>query len=116
MEAPKHFLGKFITGKALPAELAAAAQTAKLDIEDLEDRLAPHVYGLILEMYGPERREEVEEALEKAKEGKLGDIAGKLQAWLDQTKAPTGARRKTRRRKTARRKTRMAKKSRRTYK
>lgn len=67
----------------------------------------------VLKSYGPEKKEEVKDAVAVAKEQELGDIQRILEAWLAKHSAG-GRRRKTRKsKKTLRRK---AKKSRRTYK
>jgi hypothetical protein len=78
---PTYFLGKFLSGKASTADIESAATAARLEVDDFYDNIAPHIYGIILDSYGPDKFAEVEEALEIAIERDLGDIARKLEAW-----------------------------------
>ena len=77
----KYFLGKFFTGKASASEIADAASAVGLDSDDLDDNRAPHIYGILLSSYGPDKLAEVEEALEIAIQSDHGDIASKLEEW-----------------------------------
>lgn len=75
----KYFLGKLYQGTAKDSEIYRVEWDTDAD---LSDPLRPSATGLILDTYGPEKEDEVKEALAIAEELDLGDIGMKLAGWL----------------------------------